>query len=156
MRLTLNEDMLYGQKLVRLHLRPIVLAQEGVTDSAVRRLVHDAGADVHDLMALCRADITSKNSNKVARFLHNLDLVDVKIAKLQEADALHALQPVVTGSDIMEYLQIPPGPRVGKIKTLLKEAVVSGELPNERPALYAYLRQILARPDINGFINIPQ
>jgi len=128
------ETIAYVQKLVELHLRPMALVDEGVTDSAVRRLLFNSGDDIDDLMLLCRADITSKNENKVKKFLANYDEVIRKISEVEEKDRLRNFKHPVDGNEIMQIFNVPPGPLIGKIKKFVEEAILDGRVPNEHDA----------------------
>jgi poly(A) polymerase len=156
LKLPLNEKMKLVQKLVRLHLRPIALSKEEITASALRRLLFEAGEELEALMTLCRADITSKNGDKVKRYLRNFDIVEQKLKEVEESDSLRNFQPVFSGEIIMQVFDIGPGREIGLIKIAMREAVLEGTIRNDLASGWDLLLEEGRKLDLKPVISLAE
>jgi len=156
LRLPLNEKMSYVQKLVRLHLRPIVLAQDGITDTAIRRLAYEAGDIIEDLLLLCRADVTSHNPVKVKQYLSNFDKVARKVKEVEERDHIRNFQPVITGEVIIKTFGLSPSPVIGVIKAAIKEAILLGTIRNEWEEAFQYMIHLAKEQGLRPLSEVNQ
>ena len=142
LKLPLNQNMKFVQKLVRLHLRPIALVRNDITDSAIRRLLYEAGDDIDQLMVLCRADITSKNNDRVKKYLNNFKIVEKKMALVEKNDKIKNFQPPIRGEEIINTFAISPSKMVGEIKDEIKENILDGKIKNNKKEAYSLMLKI--------------
>jgi tRNA nucleotidyltransferase/poly(A) polymerase len=156
LKLPLNDKMKFVEKLVAMHHRPKVLAEEGVTDSAIRRLIVDAAEDLDDLFVLCKADMTTKSEEKLQRYRKNLDRVRELVQEVEERDALRNWQPPVSGEDIMRCFDMSPCKLVGEIKEQLREAILEGQVKNDREAALKFMLKIAESKGIQPILSIEE
>ena len=142
--------MRYVKKLVRLHLRPIAMVDESITDSALRRLLYEAGDDIDDLMTLCRADVTSKNPGKVKTYLRNFEKVEQKLKDVEQRDHIRNFQPPISGKEIMKYFNLNPSREVGIIKNEIKEAILEGRIKNNYKEALNYMKEVGSKLGLKG------
>ena len=153
LRLPTGDNLKYVQKLIRLHLRPIVLAESDITDSAIRRLLFEAGNDIEDLLLLCEADITSKNEIKVQKYTNNLKLVKIKLNEIEEKDRIREFQPPISGEEIMKIFDLQPCREVGIIKSAIKDAILDGIISNNYKEAYNYMLEVAKKNNIYPLKN---
>ena len=149
LKMPLNNKMKYVQKLVRLHLRPIALVKDNITDSAIRRLLFEAGDDINDLMKLCRADITTKNPDKAKRYLNNFDIVENKLVEVEKNDKVKNFQPPITGEEIIDIFAIKPSKVIGEIKNEIKNQILDGKIKNTKEDAHKLLIKIAKKYHLN-------